>query len=54
MIITNNLLAQNAQRNYNIITNKKTKATNRLSSGYKLNSAADDAAGLTISENMRE
>lgn len=54
MIITNNILAQNAQRNYRISTDKKTKAMNRLSSGYRINKAADDAAGLTISEHMRE
>lgn len=53
MVITNNLAAMNAQRQFNIVGNKKKKATEKLSSGYKINRAADDAAGLTISEKMR-
>ena len=53
MIISHNLLAMNAQRQFNISTNKKKKTTEKLSSGYKINRAADDAAGLTISEKLR-
>ena len=53
MFIAHNLGAMNAQRQYNIVTNKKTKAMEKLSSGYKINRAADDAAGLSISEKMR-
>lgn len=53
MIITNNFAAMNAQRNFNINTNNKNKRTEKLSSGLRINRAADDAAGLTISESMR-
>ena len=53
MIITNNLLADNANRMYKLNTTNKTKSAKKLSSGYRINSAADDAAGLTISEKMR-
>lgn len=53
MIIAHNLGAMNAQRQYNIVTNKKAKTSEKLSSGYKINRAADDAAGLSISEKMR-
>lgn len=53
MIINHNLVALNAQRQYKAVTNKKTKQTERLSSGYRINRAADDAAGLSISEKMR-
>ena len=53
MVITNNLAAMNAQRQFNIVGNRKKKSTEKLSSGYKINRAADDAAGLTISEKMR-
>lgn len=51
--IQHNLLAQNANRQLGINTNKNTKITEKLSSGYKINRAADDAAGLAISEKMR-
>lgn len=54
MIITNNLLADNANIMYKLNTTNKTKSAKKLSSGYRINSAADDAAGLTISEKMRE
>ena len=53
MVITHNLLAMNAQRQFNIVGTSKKKSTEKLSSGYKINRAADDAAGLTISEKMR-
>lgn len=53
MVITHNLSAMNAQRQYKVNTGTKAKNTEKLSSGYKINRAADDAAGLTISEKMR-
>lgn len=53
MIIAHNLLAMNAQRQYNIVGTEKKKSTEKLSSGYRINRAADDAAGLSISEKMR-
>lgn len=53
MVVAHNLLAMNASRQFNINTNLKAKSTEKLSSGYKINRAADDAAGLSISEKMR-
>lgn len=53
LFIQHNLLAQNANRQLNVNTNKNAKTTEKLSSGYKINRAADDAAGLSISEKMR-
>lgn len=53
MIISHNMMALNAMRQYNIVTDGKKKNTEKLSSGYKINRAADDAAGLAISEKMR-
>lgn len=53
MVIQHNLLAMNAQRQYKVNTDIKRKSTEKLSSGYKINRASDDAAGLTISEKMR-
>lgn len=53
MVIQHNLTAMNANRNFNIVTGKQQKNTEKLSSGYKINRAADDAAGLAISEKMR-
>lgn len=53
LYIQHNLLAQNANRQLGINTNKSAKITEKLSSGYKINRAADDAAGLAISEKMR-
>jgi flagellin len=53
MVVQHNLTAMNANRQLNITTNNQAKATEKLSSGYKINRAADDAAGLTISEKMR-
>ena len=52
-IVAHNLSAMNAQRQFGINTNSKAKSTEKLSSGYKINRAADDAAGLSISEKMR-
>lgn len=53
MIIQFNLLAMNANRMYTDNTRKQGKISERLSSGYRINRAADDAAGLAISEKMR-
>lgn len=53
MYIQHNLMAMNAQRQFNISNKKKTKSTEKLSSGYRINRSADDAAGLAISEKMR-
>ena len=53
MVIAHNILAMNAQRCFNINNTDKKKSTEKLSSGYKINRAADDAAGLAISEKMR-
>ncbi len=53
MIVQHNLLAMNANRNLGIITGAQSKSTEKLSSGYRINRAADDAAGLSISEKMR-
>ena len=51
--IANNLGAMNAQRQFNITGASIKKSMEKLSSGYRINRAADDAAGLTISEKMR-
>lgn len=51
--IKHNMLMANANRQLNINTKTKAKTAERLSSGYKINRAADDAAGLSISEKMR-
>lgn len=51
--IKSNLLAQNASRQLNVTTKKNAKTTEELSSGYRINRAADDAAGLAVSEKMR-
>jgi len=53
MMIQHNLTAMNAQRMFQINEKKKAVVTERLSSGYRINRAADDAAGLAISEKMR-
>lgn len=53
MIVKHNLMALNADRNLSAVTGKQQKTTERLSSGYRINRAADDAAGLAISEKMR-
>jgi flagellin len=54
MIVQHNITAMNANRMLGITTNSQAKATEKLSSGYRINRAADDAAGLTISEKMRK
>ncbi len=54
MVVQHNMQAVNANRMLNITTNAQSKSTEKLSSGYKINRAADDAAGLTISEKMRK
>ena len=53
IVVAHNLAAMNAQRQFNINDKKKTKNVEKLSSGYKINRAADDAAGLSISEKIR-
>lgn len=52
-IVAHNMLAMNASRQYQINTKSKAKSAEKLSSGYKINRASDDAAGLSISEKMR-
>lgn len=52
-VVAHNLVAMNAQRQFNIVNTRQSKTTERLASGYKINRAADDAAGLSISEKMR-
>jgi flagellin len=54
MVVQHNMQAMNANRMLNITTDSQSKATEKLSSGYKINRAADDAAGLSISEKMRK
>ncbi len=54
MVVQHNLQAMNANRMLNTVTNAQGKSTEKLSSGYKINRAADDAAGLSISEKMRK
>ncbi len=53
MIIQHNIGAINTARQFNMVNKKVKKSTEKLSSGYKVNRAADDAAGLSISEKMR-
>ncbi len=53
MRIQHNIMAMNAYRNYNANTSALSKNLEKLSSGYKINRAGDDAAGLAISEKMR-
>lgn len=53
MVVQHNLTAMNANRQLSITTNAQAKSTEKLSSGYRINRAADDAAGLSISEKMR-
>ena len=54
MVVQHNLSAMNANRMLGITTGSLAKSTEKLSSGYKVNRAADDAAGLAISEKMRK
>jgi len=53
MIVQHNMTAMNANRQLGISTSALAKSTEKLSSGYRINRAADDAAGLAISEKMR-
>ena len=54
MVVQHNLTAMNANRQLGITTGAQAKSSEKLSSGYRINRAADDAAGLTISEKMRK
>jgi len=54
MIVQHNLTAMNSNRMLGLTTAAQAKSTEKLSSGYKINRAADDAAGLAISEKMRK
>lgn len=54
MIVQHNLQAMNANRMLGVSTKKVSKTTEKLTSGYKINRSADDAAGLSISEKMRK
>ena len=54
MVVQHNMQAANASRVLNITANQQAKSTEKLSSGYRINRAADDAAGLSISEKMRK
>lgn len=53
MVLQHNLEALNANRNFKVATKRQEKSSEKLSSGYKINRAADNTAGLTISEGMR-
>ena len=53
MFVQHNITAMNANRNLNVTTGALSKSTEKLSSGYRINRAGDDAAGLAISEKMR-
>ena len=54
MVVQHNMQAANASRVLNVTANQQSKSTEKLSSGYRINRAADDAAGLSISEKMRK
>ena len=54
MVVQHNMQAMNASRVLNVTANQQSKSTEKLSSGYRINRAADDAAGLSISEKMRK
>ena len=53
MVVQHNLTAMNSNRMLGLTMSSQAKSTEKLSSGYKINRAADDAAGLSISEKMR-
>ena len=53
IVVNNNIASLNAQRSLNVNTKNLSKTFERLSSGYRINSASDDAAGLSISEGLR-
>ncbi len=52
MVVQHNLQAMNANRMLSVTTGQQAKSTEKLSSGFRVNKAADDAAGLAISEKM--
>lgn len=54
MVVQHNMQAMNASRVLNVTSKQQSKSTEKLSSGYRINRAADDAAGLSISEKMRK
>ena len=54
MVVQHNMQAMNANRMLNTTQSLQSKSTEKLSSGYRINRAADDAAGLSISEKMRK
>ena len=54
MVVQHNLTAMNANRMLGVTTGQQAKSSEKLSSGYRINRAADDAAGLSISEKMRK
>ena len=54
MVVQHNMQAMNANRMLGITSSKQSKSSEKLSSGYRINRAADDAAGLAISEKMRK
>ena len=54
MVVQHNMQSMNANRMLGITSSKQSKSSEKLSSGYKINRAADDAAGLAISEKMRK
>ncbi|HBS89925.1 MAG TPA: flagellin, partial [Eubacterium sp.] len=53
MVVQHNLSAMNTNRQMGVVSSSLQKSTEKLSSGYKINRAGDDAAGLSISEKMR-
>ena len=54
MVVQHNMTAMNSNRMLGVTTSQQAKSTEKLSSGFKINRAADDAAGLAISEKMRK
>lgn len=54
MIMQHNMAAMNANRQFNMVLDRKASSTEKLSSGYQINRSADNAAGLSISEKMRK
>lgn len=53
LVVRTNLLAINSHRNLGMVSNQQQRASQRLSSGFRINTGSDDAAGLAISEGMR-
>ena len=53
MVVQHNLTAMNSNRQLGVTTSSQAKSSEKLSSGYRINRAGDDAAGLKISEKMR-